>query len=100
MKLFSRASLIGKHADLSRVEAKIASVLGCDAAAVWETLEGLLDRILARKPLESYGMTEAHLNAFPATVLKTQQRLLGNMPVEFTEADIREIYASCMEGKY
>ena len=89
-----------KHADLSRVEAKIASVLGCGAAAVWETLENLLDRILARKPLESYGMTEAHLNAFPATVLKTQQRLLGNMPVEFTEADIREIYASCMEGKY
>ena len=88
-----------KHADLSRVEAKIASVLGVEPEKVWKELEQLLDRILERKPLEAFGMTEEHLNAFPATVLKTQQRLLGNMPVQLTEGDIREIYAECMEGK-
>lgn len=89
-----------KHADLSRVEAKIAAVLGVERARVWAELERLLDQILARKPLEAFGMTEAHLNAFPETVLKTQQRLLGNMPVQLTDMDIREIYAECMEGKY
>ena len=89
-----------KHADLSRVEAKIAAVLGVERARVWAELERLLDQILARKPLEAFGMTEAHLNAFPETVLKTQQRLLGNMPVQLTEMDIREIYAECMEGTY
>ena len=89
-----------KHADLSRVEAKIAGVLGVERARVWEELEQLLDRILARKPLEAFGMTAEQLNAFPATVLKTQQRLLGNMPVQLSEEDIRAIYAECMEGKY
>ena len=89
-----------KRADLSRVEAKIAGVLGVERARVWEELEQLLDRILARKPLEAFGMTAEQLNAFPATVLKTQQRLLGNMPVQLSEEDIRAIYAECMEGKY
>lgn len=89
-----------KRADLSRVEAKIAGVLGIKTAKVWEELEQLLDRILERKPLEAFGMTAEHLNAFPATVLRTQQRLLGNMPVQLAEEDIREIYAECMEGKY
>lgn len=88
-----------KGAKLEEIEGVLAKVLGCPAEECWQALEKLLDGILDRSPLESFGMTEQHLADFPPTVLATQQRLLKNMPVQLSEDEVRAIYAECMERK-
>ena len=40
-------------------------------------------------------MTEANITEFAQTVLDTQGRLLGNMPVELSKEDLTEIYTEC-----
>lgn len=87
-----------KGAAMEPVENVLARVLEVEREGVWEALEELLDGILERSPLENFGMTGEHLEQFPPTVLKTQQRLLKNMPVSLSEEEIRSIYAECMEG--
>lgn len=87
-----------KGADLTEIEAILADLLGAEGD-VWAALEQLLDSILERAPLDEFGMTAQHLAEFPDTVLKNQQRLLKNMPVQLSEEDIRNIYAACMEVK-
>ena len=87
-----------KGAKIDAVERVVAEALGVNAENVWAELETLLDAILERAPLETFGMTREHLNEFPVSVLKTQQRLLKNMPVTLTEAEIRAIYAECMQN--
>ncbi|MBQ8506671.1 MAG: iron-containing alcohol dehydrogenase [Clostridia bacterium] len=88
-----------KGAQMEVVENVIAKALGCAVSECWQALETLLDGILDRAPLETFGMTQQHLADFPPTVLATQQRLLKNMPVQLSEEEIRFIYAECMEGK-
>ena len=87
-----------KGADLTDIEAILAELLGAEGD-VWAELEKLLDGILERAPLDEFGMTAQHLAVFPDAVLKNQQRLLKNMPVQLSEEDIRSIYAACMEVK-
>ncbi len=87
-----------KGADLTEIEAILADLLGAEGD-VWAELEKLLDAILERAPLDEFGMTAQHLAEFPDAVLKNQQRLLKNMPVQLSEEDIRSIYAACMEVK-
>lgn len=81
-------------ADMGDVEAAIKDSLGVDSNP-WEALTELLDKILERKPLREYGMTQENISEFADTVLKTQGRLLGNMPVELTFEDLVEIYTQC-----
>ena len=87
-----------KGADLTDIEAILSELLGVEGD-VWAELEKLLDGILERAPLDEFGMTAQHLAEFPGAVLKNQQRLLKNMPVQLSEEDIRSIYAACMEVK-
>ena len=88
-----------KGAKIDAVEKVVAEVLEVPVENVWAELEKLLDAILERAPLETFGMTQEHLRDFPPSVLKTQQRLLKNMPVQLSEDEIRTIYAECMEQK-
>ena len=81
-------------ADMTDVEAVLREVLGVDGDP-WAALTLLLDKILERKPLKEVGMTEANIREFAKTVLATQGRLLGNMPVELSEDDLAQIYTEC-----
>ena len=82
-----------KGADLTGLTAVLENCLG--NSDVWETLTNLLDRILTRKALREYGMTQSQIAGFAESVIKSQQRLLKNNPVRLTQDEIEEIYKEC-----
>ena len=51
-----------------------------------------LGKILEKKPLKEYGMTEDQVAAFAKSTVDNQQRLLGNNYVPLTEEEIAEIF--------
>lgn len=57
-----------------------------------EALDALLQGILPRRPLASYGMRPEDCDSFAEVVCQTQQRLLSNCPVPLSEADIARVY--------
>lgn len=71
-----------------------ADVLGCDAADVYSALDEFLGKIIEKKPLKEYGMTEDQIAPFAKSTIENQQRLLGNNYVELTEEEIAEIFAN------
>jgi 4-hydroxybutyrate dehydrogenase len=83
-------------ADLSSLEDILRTVLCCSAAEVWKTLFDLLDKVLARQPLGELGIDESKCTEMAASVIKNQQRLLANNPVEFSEDEIKRIYMRCI----
>lgn len=78
---------------IAPLEELYAELLGVPREGVYDALEELLGRLTTRKPLREYGMKEADVAGFAASVIATQQRLLGNNYVPLSEAEIREVYA-------
>lgn len=70
----------------------LAGLLSCPEDKALDSLSSLLESILPLKPLREYGMMQKDVKEFPALVLKSQQRLLANNPVELDEGDIFHIY--------
>lgn len=70
----------------------LADLLDCEAADVYNSLETLLNQILQKKALHEYGVTEADLSEFAASVVKTQGRLLRHSFVPVSEERILKIY--------
>lgn len=83
---------IKQDGEIAKLNAYIAGILGCAVENVYEELERLLDVILPKKPLHEYGMTEADIEGFAASVIENQQRLLANNFVELSQDVIAEIY--------
>lgn len=83
---------IKQDGEIAKLNAYIAGILGCAVENVYEELEKLLDVILPKKPLHEYGMTEADIEGFAASVIENQQRLLANNFVELSQDVIAEIY--------
>ena len=77
---------------LKELDAFLAGLLGCRENEVYEMLSELLDRIITRKPLREYGMTEKDIPEFAASVEKSQQRLLNQSYVKLTGSQMEEIY--------
>ncbi len=89
-KTYLKKSPEGKIRDINRVLASIMGVdEGCD---VYEELSKVLDRLLARKPLQEYGMKVEEIESFADSVIEGQQRLLANNYVTLTRGDIVNIY--------
>ena len=78
--------------DLADLMALIASILGCEQKDAIEALEKLLDSLIQRRPMASFGMTEEKAAEFAESVEKTQQRLLANIYVPMNVPDMAEIY--------
>jgi len=85
-----------RGADLALLEEVLAGALDCPCAEVWSKLFALIDFILPRQSLAALGATEENCREMAASVIKNQQRLLVNNPVELTEEDIRVIYINCL----
>lgn len=83
-------------ADISILEKVYAEVLDCKLADVWKTLFGLLDKVLDRAPLRELGIDQKQCAEMADSVIKNQQRLLANNPVQLSQKDIEEIYLSCL----
>lgn len=77
---------------IKELNAFLAELLGCDGSKVYEALEELLDKLLSKNQLRSYGMKEEEIEGFADSVIKSQQRLLANNYVELTRDEIRDIY--------
>ncbi len=73
----------------------IANVLGVNAGSdIYGALEDLLNKVIAKKRLSEYGMTEAQIDEFTDSTIENQQRLLANNYVDLSRDEIREIFAN------
>lgn len=77
---------------IAQVNALLCTLLGCPAASVYDALETLLNRILPKKPLRAYGVTQEDLLAFTESVMTTQGRLMANNFVPLDKARVLKIY--------
>ena len=50
------------------------------------------DKLIAKKQLREYGMTEDQIDEFTESTVKNQQRLLANNYVCLEDGEIREIF--------
>lgn len=80
----------GKIQNLKEI---IASVMGCSKKDAFDELGNMLNNLLMLKPLKEYGMKEEEVSGFAKNVIETQQRLLKNNYVPFTEEDLVNIYS-------
>ena len=88
-KMYMRKNPSGKIVKANRI---FADILGCGTDVVYVELENLLNRLIAKKPLREYGMSEKQIDEFTKSTVDNQQRLLGNNYVYLTDDEIREIF--------
>ena len=88
-KMYMRKQPVGKIQQANKL---FCDVLGCEEAVVYEELDKFLGKIIEKKPLKEYGMTEDQVVAFAKSTVDNQQRLLGNNYVPLSEAEIAEIF--------
>ena len=88
-KMYMRKQPVGKIQIANKL---FADVLGCAEADVYPELDKFLGKILEKKPLKEYGMTEDQVAPFAKSTVDNQQRLLGNNYVPLTEEEISEIF--------
>lgn len=70
----------------------IAGILDCKPEDVYNELETIFNKLIQKKYLEEYGMSESQVAEFAASVIKGQGRLLANNYIELSEEDISGIY--------
>lgn len=83
---------IKKDGEIAAMISFLAKLLDCGCSEVWSSLEGLLDQILAKRPLHEYGVTHEDLPQFAEAVMKTQQRLMNNNFVPLDYERVLAIY--------
>lgn len=91
-KAYQQKQPIGR---LNVVEQLIGDCLGVAPTEAFNVLDQLTQRILPRKPLRDYGISQAELAVFSRSVIDGQQRLLANNYVALSEAEILTIYKQC-----
>lgn len=91
-KMYTRKKPDGKIKQATKI---FADVLGVDPYGdVYGELEKFLNKLIAKKPLREYGMTEAQIDEFTKSTVANQQRLLANNYVFLTDEEIQEIFAN------
>jgi len=91
-KMYTRKKPDGKIKQATKI---FADVLGVDPDGdVYGELEKFLNKLIVKKPLREYGMTEAQIDEFTKSTVENQQRLLANNYVFLTDEEIREIFAN------
>ena len=88
-KMYMRKQPVGNIQEANKI---FCDVLGCDESVVYEELDAFLGKILEKKPLREYGMTEDQVGPFAKSTIDNQQRLLANNYVELSEDEIAEIF--------
>jgi len=92
MKLYAAKDPDGKIRRLTEMIAGTLGIEASDANAVYEAFDGFLGKLIAKKPLREYGMTEAQIGEFAKLTIENQQRLLANNYVPLDEAELRGIF--------
>jgi len=90
-KMYKKVRPTGK---IETLEAQLSGLLEVPTGEVWDALDALLEKVLPRKPLREYGMTEGEIEEFSDSVIANQQRLLANNYVALSREQFIEIYRS------
>ena len=91
-KMYTRKNPGGKIKDATKL---FAGFMGCSPDGdVYGELEAFLNKLIMKKPLREYGMTEAQIDEFTDSTIENQQRLLANNYVFLEREEIREIFAN------
>ena len=93
MKLYAQKEPDGKIRQLTEMLADVLGMGAGDTGAVYEAFDAFLGKLIAKKPLREYGMTEAQIDEFAKSTVDNQQRLLANNYVFLTDEEIRGIFA-------
>ena len=78
--------------NIRNINKMLINILGCDGNNVYDSLSGLLDKLLPRKKLREYGMKKEEIEIFTDQVIEGQQRLLVNNYEPLSREDIINIY--------
>lgn len=89
MEKYKEIQPTGRINDLEDI---IAGCLGVTQNDALTALYELMDKVLKKEPLRSFGVKESDLPVFAGDVIRTQQRLLKNNYVELSEEQVLEIY--------
>jgi 4-hydroxybutyrate dehydrogenase len=92
MKKYIAKDPDGKIKNLTKLLAKVLDVP--EGEGVYDELDAILGKLLPKKPLKEYGMTEDQIDSFTKSTVDNQQRLLGNNYVFLSDEEIREIFAA------
>ena len=91
-KMYMRKDAKGKITKATKI---FADALGCDPDGdVYGELDSFLGKLIVKKPLRDYGMSEAQIDEFTDSTIANQQRLLANNYVFLNRDEIREIFAN------
>ena len=93
MKLYVKKDPDGKIVQLTKLLAEILDLDASDTDSVYNAFDAILGKLVARKPLHEYGMSEAQINEFAKSTVENQQRLLANNYCKIDEDEFREIFA-------
>ncbi|PAB60504.1 4-hydroxybutyrate dehydrogenase [Anaeromicrobium sediminis] len=88
-KLYNKKNPEGS---IKEVNSMLAGILGVDEADVYEKVEEVLGKLLAKNELKTYGMKEEEIELFADSVLEKQQRLLANNYVPLSREEIVSVY--------
>jgi 4-hydroxybutyrate dehydrogenase len=92
MKKYVAKDPNGKIKQLTKI---FAGVLGtADENSVYEELDQFLGKLITKKPLKDYGMTEAQIDEFTKSTVDNQQRLLANNYVALDDGELKEIFTA------
>lgn len=58
----------------------------------YDAMDALLERLISKNRLSSYGMKEAEISGFTTNVLESQQRLLANNYVPLSAEEIKSVF--------
>lgn len=88
-KAYQKGNPNGKIKVVNKI---ICDILGCKEDVVYEELEKLLNKIIQRKPLREYGVTDANIADFTDNVMTKQGRLTANNYVPLDAKAVEAIY--------
>jgi 4-hydroxybutyrate dehydrogenase len=94
--IFRHYVAISNQGAIAELNEHLAALLHCGANDVYAKLEKLLDRILPRKPLREYGVTDNDIMEFTANVMEKQSRLTANNFVPLDAGQVAAIYRELM----
>lgn len=90
--VFTEYKKIQPEGKIKKIEQQLSELLGVTTDIVWQEFDKLLQAVLPRKSLRTYGMQETDIEIFSDSVLTNQERLLKNNYVPLTRDDIIQIY--------
>lgn len=90
--VFKEYKKVQPHGKIEQLEKQVAILLNAEIQNVWVELDGLLQKILLRKPLREYGMKVAEIEEFADSVIANQQRLLKNNYAPLSREEMIGIY--------